>query len=128
VGIQTRANPAPDGGKLLQAGAFADIDHERCMADGTRIADEIGKGRNQVDREVVDGIVAKILEGSKYRGLTGTAQPGDDDQFRAGSGGARRLRFSGLAFTRLFTVRARQTRSPAGRKSRVCRRAISRGL
>src|SRR5690348_11400378 len=98
------------------------------MADGTRIADEVGEGRNQVDRQVVDRIVAKILEGSQYGGFTGSAQPGDDDQFRARGGGAGRPRLPGLAFTRLLILRARQARSPADRKSRVCRRAISRGL
>ena len=102
------------------------------MADGTRIADEVGEGRNQVDRQVVDRIVAKILEGSQYGGFTGSAQPGDDDQFRARDGRARGRSLPGLAFTRLLTLRvtlrARQARSPADRKSRVCRRAISRGL
>lgn len=98
------------------------------MADGTRIADEIGKGRNQVDRKIVDRIVTKILEGSQYGGFTGSAQPGDDDQFRARDGRARGRSLPGLAFTRLLTLRARQARSPADRKSRVCRRAISREL
>lgn len=98
------------------------------MADGARIADEIGKRRNQVDRQVVDRIVAKILEGSQYRGFAGSAQPGDDDQFRARDGGARWRGLPGLTFIRLLTLRARQARSPADRKSRVCRRAISREL
>lgn len=98
------------------------------MADGGRIADEIGKGRNQVDRKIVDRIVAKILEGSQYRGFTGSAQPGDDDQLRARDSGARGRSLRGLPFTGLLTLRARQARSPADRKSRVCRRAISREL
>src|SRR6185437_12597360 len=99
------------------------------MANRVRIADEIGKGRNQFDREIVDRIVAKVLEDSQDRGLTGSAQPGDDDQFRTGCGGARRG--AGLLSTprvltrRVLILRSRQARSPAGRKWRVCRRAIS---
>ncbi len=50
-----------------------------------RLNRQFGKLRNQLDRQVVDAVVAEVLEGLKDRSLPGTTHAGDDDQFRRAS-------------------------------------------
>ena len=71
-------------GKLFQLGAFAHVDDEGGAANLARLHGQVGKLRDELDRQVVDAVVAEVLEGFQHRGLPRTAHAGDDDQFRRG--------------------------------------------
>jgi len=69
-------------GQLVEAGTFADIDDQGSAADLAGLHGEFGKFGNQLHRQVIDAVVAEILECFQDRSLTGAAHPGDDDEFR----------------------------------------------
>jgi hypothetical protein len=67
--------------KLLKLFAFASV-NEKC---GTREATlargvQLGKDRNQLDREIVDAIKAHILERVEDGAFSGAGEPGEDDE------------------------------------------------
>ncbi len=95
-----------DLGKFLQRRAFAHIDDQRGTPNLTRLDGQIGKLRDELDRQVVDAVVAQILKGLQHRSLPRAAHAGDDDQFRRVLRGAGRIVAYGL---RLLRIRARGT-------------------
>src|SRR5438552_4150139 len=78
-------NHAPDRlqqrGKFFKFCTFANIDHEGGPADLTGLHSQFGKLGNQFNGEIIDAIVAQILEGFQHRSLAGSAHASDDDQF-----------------------------------------------
>ena len=79
-------------GKLFQLGAFAHVHDQRGAANLARLHGQVGELRDQLDRKVVDAVVAQVFEGLQDRGLPRPAHAGDDDQFGRG------LRWRGTAF------------------------------
>ena len=61
-----RRNHAPDrfqdSGKLFQLGAFAHVHDKRGAADLTGLHSQVGKLRDELHRQVIDAVVAQILE------------------------------------------------------------------
>ena len=86
--------------QLLQRGTFAHVHDQGGAAKLARLHGQVGKLGNEFNRQVVDAVVAQILEGLQNGGLTRTTHAGNDDQFRR-MGLARFLRGSLRAFPRL---------------------------
>ena len=92
--------------QFFQLRSFANIDYQCCAPDFARLHGQVGKLRDELDRQIVDAVVAQIFEGLQHRGLSRTAHAGDDDQFRRGGlrAAARRLllplRFPGASCQR----------------------------
>src|ERR1700761_3776702 len=70
-----------DGGKAFERLAFANIDDQRGTIDLRRLPNQIGKTRQQLERQVVYGVVAQILEGLQSRGLPRAGQASENDEF-----------------------------------------------
>ncbi len=68
--------------EALQRLAFANVHHDGGAARG--IVHQFGELRNQVERQIVDGMVAEVFQRLEHRAFAGAAEAGDDDQFRAG--------------------------------------------
>ena len=60
---------------------LAGSDNQRRMADARRIARQLGEFRDQVDGQIIDRVIAKVLEDLQHRAFSGSAQAGDDDEF-----------------------------------------------
>src|SRR5271170_7999743 len=73
---------AKDGGELFQSLAFTNVDYEGRAAHGFRFLGQCGELWDQIDRQVIDRIVAEVFENLQYGTLAGTAEPGDDYEFR----------------------------------------------
>ena len=58
----------------------ADIDDQCCVSDLRGFGNEVREARNQLQRQVVDRVVAEVLKRLERRGLAGARHPGEDDQ------------------------------------------------
>src|SRR5262249_44901644 len=99
--------------------AFADIDHYRRRRDIRRVLGELRESGNQVDREIVDSIVAEILETLEDGRFARAAQASDDDQL-----GLLRLTFRPLS--RELVARHPRSGPFSLQSGRYCRRGASR--
>ena len=86
---------------MLEFRAFADIDHQGGALDFGRLDCQFGKSRNELDRQVVDAVVAEVLESLKGGGFARAAHPGDDDQLRRGAAIVGNRRLLGFSFESL---------------------------
>ncbi len=85
---QPRGNLAADalvqGRKAVQRGALADVDDDGRLADVGHGLGQFGEFRDQPDGQIVDRIIAQVLQRLERGAFTGPAQPGDDHQFGLG--------------------------------------------
>ena len=72
-----------DHRQLVEPCAFADVYDQRRAMSLRRLAHQLGKAGNQVDRHIVDAVIAEIFEDFEHRRFAGTAHAGDDYQFRS---------------------------------------------
>ena len=70
-------------GKSFQRLAFADIHHKRGAPDIWRNTRQFRKFGDEFDRQVIDRIIAQILEYFEHGTLAGTAKSGYDYQLAA---------------------------------------------
>src|SRR5436305_1357505 len=80
VGRNAAADLRVEGREALEALALPDVDHQRGAANGRRVADELGEFRDQLDRQVVDGVISNVFERPDHGSLSGSAHPGNDDE------------------------------------------------
>ena len=77
-------------GKFVELGAFTHVHHQRGAANLARLDRQVGELRDELHRQVIDAVVAQVLEGLQHRGFARTAHAGNDHQFRRmrrGAGG-----------------------------------------
>ena len=82
LGRDHASNRFEDAREFLQLRAFANVDDERGAADFAGLHSQFREFRDQLDRKVIDAVVAEIFEGLQYGGLSRTAHSGNEDQFR----------------------------------------------
>ncbi len=66
-----------DGRQFFQLATFADVDHQ----SGARIfrrLHQFGEARDQFHRQIINRVVAEVLESFKHRSFAGAAHAGDD--------------------------------------------------
>ena len=80
LGRQHFAQLAQQRRKLVQSLPLANINHQGGSLDLRRLADQVRKCRQQIQRQIVYGIEAEIFKGLESRGLAGAGEAGDDDQ------------------------------------------------
>ncbi len=63
TGRQHRANLLQDRREAIQPHAFAHIDHQCRALDFSRLGHQVGEARDQLQRQVIHRVEAKVLEG-----------------------------------------------------------------
>src|SRR5579862_9668204 len=87
------ANELENPRQIFELGTLAYVNNQRSEADLAGLHRQFGKLRDQLYRQVIDAIVAEILEGLQDRSFAGTTHAGDDDEF--GRAPASTVRLSG---------------------------------
>jgi hypothetical protein len=81
AGGEQLADALEDFREAVEGGSFADVDDDGGALDFGGCTDEGGEVREQLEGQVVDGVVTDIFKGLEGRGLAGAGDSGDDDQF-----------------------------------------------
>ena len=88
--------------KLFQLRTFADVHDQRGAANLARLHGQVGKLRDELHGQVIDAVVAEILEGLQDRGLPRTAHAGNDHQLRRVLRSAGEISFPSLPLVRFL--------------------------
>src|SRR5271166_1186294 len=69
-------------GQLAQFGPFSNVDDQSSTTNLPRLHGQLREAWDQLDWQVIDAVVTKVLEGFQNGCLSGPAHPGDDDKLR----------------------------------------------